>query len=177
MNTPPKKKSNPYRLGLGLVVLTILLAAVLQVYRDRGGEDRVPWMSDFATALGAAQATNKPILANFTADWCPPCQDMNRLTYSRPEVAQAIDDGFVPLKIDLTNPDHDQEALALRYDVRAIPTRVVIDRDGNPIATSSGDLRAPAFLDWLERYGHRSPNAVGSSGGTEPELLAKELSP
>lgn len=169
MNNVPKSRPNSYRLGLLLVVAVLLLAAVLQVYRDRGGEDRVPWISDFTTALGAAQSSNKPILAYFSAEGCLPCRDLKRYVFSRADIVQAIDRGFVPLKIDLiTDLDRQDEALALRYDIPGVPTLIILDSDGGARASVSGYVEASTLLAWLERDGHRPPNAVGSFHDTEP---------
>ena len=60
------------------------------------------------------------MLLEFTADWCIPCKELERLTYPHPLVrAQAK--RFVMVRIDATDPDEEIERLFERYRVFGLP--------------------------------------------------------
>ena len=62
-----------------------------------------PWS---AQAVADAQALGRPVLVNFTADWCVTCKLNERIALSSPRVAQALDDaGALYLVGDWTSRD------------------------------------------------------------------------
>ncbi|SIO07194.1 Trypsin-like peptidase domain-containing protein [Singulisphaera sp. GP187] len=72
--------------------------------------------------------TRSPILLDFQASWCGPCQQM------RPAIKQLIDNGYPVKEIDIDkSPD-----FAAKYRVDAVPTFIVIDGDGQELARSKG---------------------------------------
>lgn len=87
---------------------------------------RIEWRTDLDTALEESRRTGKPVLADFSADWCPPCIAMKHDVWPDDAVEQAVMDGYVPLVVDV---DRDVDASG-RYGVRAIPTILVLDGDG-----------------------------------------------
>ncbi len=69
--------------------------------------------------------SNIPVLVDFWAAWCGPCQVMN------PIVANLAEEWEGKVKVAKANID-DNEAIATEYDVQAIPT-ILIFRDGEII--------------------------------------------
>lgn len=138
---------------LAVILVFVVGAYLLDIGRSASaGEDLVPWEMGMARGSELAQETGKPMLVNFTADWCPPCQQMKREVFSQPAVAEAITDGFVPVKVDLTAPAQGgpEEQAAMRYGVRGIPAYVVIDADGSELART-GPQGDRDMLAWLQR--------------------------
>ena len=59
--------------------------------RDDNGNavvDSRPWSAE---AVVAARAEGRPVLVNFTADWCVSCKVNERLAFSSPRVAEAFE--------------------------------------------------------------------------------------
>ena len=76
----------------------------------------------------AAEGPARPTLLDFHAEWCPPCKQM------RPEVAKLRRDGVPIRSVDI---DQEQE-LAARYKVTAVPAFIVVDAGGKALGRTEG---------------------------------------
>jgi uncharacterized protein YyaL (SSP411 family) len=62
---------------------------------------RVEWRQWGEEAFAVAARTGKPILLSLTATWCTQCAEMDEETYAEPRIAANINDGFVPVRVDV----------------------------------------------------------------------------
>lgn len=76
--------------------------------------------ADLDRELAAAQATGKPLLFDFYADWCVSCKEMEKYTFTDPAVQSALAD-FVLLKADVTANDALDQALMQRFGIIGPP--------------------------------------------------------
>jgi thiol-disulfide isomerase/thioredoxin len=81
-----------------------------------------------ATPAGDATGEREPLLLDFHASWCGPCQQM------RPAIKQLVELGYQVKSVDV---DRSPE-LAQRYEVSAVPTFVIVDAAGEPLARTKG---------------------------------------
>jgi thiol:disulfide interchange protein DsbD len=112
----------------------------------------IAWSNDHDDSLALAQAQNRPLLIDFTADWCAACKELEHFTYTDPQVI-AASTNMVPVMIDATNgSDPEVKALLEKYEVRGLPTVKFLKPDGQPLEhlTVTGFLKADEFLPRME---------------------------
>ncbi|MBR1496503.1 MAG: thioredoxin [Oscillospiraceae bacterium] len=85
--------------------------------------------------------SDKPVLADFNADWCGPCQMLKPILEELSESYEGYK--FVSINID------DEDELAEEYDVASIPC-LVIFKDGAETERSIGMKPREALEELLE---------------------------
>jgi len=145
----PPGDSPPLRSGSTRARPTALLvaAAVLLVARVATGiyeERHRPHMPDLVHwqpiegAEAAAHAEGRPVLYDFTAEWCAPCELMQREVFADAESAREIEGSFLPVRVlDRAREEGSNTALVdsleRRFRVNTFPTLVVVPHDGDPV--------------------------------------------
>ncbi|OLE65796.1 MAG: hypothetical protein AUG03_02875 [Acidobacteria bacterium 13_1_20CM_2_68_14] len=123
-------------IGTALVVGGIWLS--MPLLSARAEPDWVPYSHE---AFARASTSGRPILIDFYADWCLPCKELDRFTFSDPRVLEESR-RFDLLKADLTQFESSQvREVRDRFDVIGVPTLVFLDAQGN----ERKDLRVYGF--------------------------------
>ncbi len=86
--------------------------------------------------------SDKPVLVDFTAAWCPPCRAMNPIL---DEVAASRDDLTI-VKLDVD----DNQEIAARYGVMSMPTFMLFS-GGTPVQTLVGSRPRKRLESELEQ--------------------------
>jgi len=114
----------------GLVLSCYLLLAPGHLFFHRGG---IQWLDYDEELVQRAKSEAKPVIIDFTADWCIPCREMEHRTFSSPPVIARARQ-FVTLRVDLTHSTKpENRSLMERYRVKGVPTIIFLDRDGREI--------------------------------------------
>jgi thiol:disulfide interchange protein DsbD len=106
-----------------------------------------------AAAVAASVAAGRPVMVEFSADWCLPCHELELNTFANEQVV-AKARGFDRYHVDLTKYDApESEASRKRYAITGVPTVVFLGADGREIpgARVEGFMAPAAFLGQLER--------------------------
>ena len=114
----------------GVGVVAAVAGAFLFVVWVGMPKAQLAWLHSEDEALKAVQSEKRPLIVDFTADWCGACKEMAKETFGDPRVLQAAGH-FVAVKIDATN-DEDPKVVNVmeKYQVKGLPTVLVIDSTG-----------------------------------------------
>ena len=105
------------------------------------------WMTDWEKARAKSMETGKPVVAMFSASWCGPCKMMIANVYPTKEAKEALE-SFVPVYID----SEKQVELASENGIRAYPTFVCFDAEGESISQHVGGGGVDDFLEMLGSF-------------------------
>ena len=129
------------------IAVTVLIAAIVlsvAAASTVAGTAKVNWV-DYETGLVRAQEQGKPLMVNFTAEWCKFCKQMKAETYTDPAVIAYLNEHFVATMVDTD----EQQELARQYYVRGLPTIWFLTSDAEKITNLPGYIDAPTFLQIL----------------------------
>ena len=144
------------------VLLVIVAWAGAHALRGGGGKEVMSgWADGMPAGQQLAQEADKPMVVLFTAGWCPPCQSLKKNVLAKGEVNDALQAGFVPVQIDLTDrsANNPNLAVAQQYGVQSIPTVIAMTSDGEPIGAYGGGDSVTTFTGWLDRMSSNDASA------------------
>ena len=101
----------------------------------------------FEQAVQRARTASMPVLLDFGAVWCPPCNLMDAEVFEA-DPAPAVVDAFVLAKLDVDDPS--SWDLKDRYEVGGYPTVIAIDAEGAEIGRMVGYRGRDATVNWLD---------------------------
>jgi thiol:disulfide interchange protein DsbD len=135
--------------GLALPALGIYL--LVAPGHIRGADTHgIPWLVYDDDLLVEAKAEGQPVVIDFTAEWCLPCQELDHETFADATVMEAAK-AVVPLRADLTRSAAEEvKELREKYGIVGVPTVVFIGADGR----ERTELRVVQFIEadeFLER--------------------------
>jgi thiol:disulfide interchange protein DsbD len=108
------------------------------------------WETNELTAVAKAQAEKRPLMVDFTADWCGACKKLYKETLTDPRVMEKAAN-FVAVKIDATDDEDPQvDAVKGKYKVVGLPTLVLYDSAGNERKRFNDFVPPDTFLAALE---------------------------
>jgi thiol:disulfide interchange protein DsbD len=93
--------------------------------------NRVSSRAELDSAVQAA--SGRPVILDFYADWCVSCKEMERYTFSDPQVRKRLEE-LVKLQADVTANTAEHQALLQRFRLFGPPGIVFFDREGREIA-------------------------------------------
>jgi thiol:disulfide interchange protein DsbD len=88
------------------------------------------------------QRAGRPVMLDFYADWCVSCKEMERFTFSDPQIRARLSKALL-LKADVTANNDDDRALLKRFQLFGPPGTIFFDANGR----ESRDVRVIGFQD------------------------------
>ena len=146
----PQRRGGGAAVGLIIIVGILAIALGLWQFFEAAPSSLTGWHHDLDSGIKASEATGKPMLVLFTADWCPPCRQLKKNVLTTHSVASYLQDQFVTVKIDLTERDSPNSAVAAEFGVQGIPTMFVYDQNAQMIDSIVGGMPQSAFLSWIK---------------------------
>lgn len=118
----------------------------------------ISWSTDYEAKLAQARAENRPVLIDFTAEWCAACKELEHYTFTDPRVMRAAQD-FVTIRVDGTDETPLFTGLKEKYGILGLPYVVFIDPNGEKLEplTVTGFVKPDEFLRRMCQV--QSPNS------------------
>jgi len=142
-----------FKLFKQIVGVLLLILGLFWIHRSlQEKTNGLSWNYYSGQSMEEILASGKPIFIDFYADWCAPCKQLDRETFSDSRV-QAKSEAFYFLKVDCTKPDAATRAFMSLHQVTGMPTLIIIKPDGQEITElrEIGYIDAARFLANLEK--------------------------
>jgi thiol:disulfide interchange protein DsbD len=131
-----------------IIAMALAAAAGWSFLRAPAGE-RISWQNYDTDLIETARIEGRPVLIKFTADWCLSCQAVEKIVYSRKDVAKLIKEkGVLAIKADTTTKDLPATfALKNVYNEPGVPVSMLF----MPGEKESVRWRGMSFADELKK--------------------------
>ncbi len=101
-------------------------------------------------AIDRAAAEGKLVFLDFWADYCSPCQLMEKYTFTDPSVISRMNGSYVPVRINIET--FDGYDLKAQYNVKLLPTIIVLNSKGKQVARFEESMSATKLNEVLAKY-------------------------
>ncbi len=138
--------------GFGIVkyvvsILTLAAAVYLLIPSEKVSPD---WKKFSLEGYESSLQNNEKMVVDFYADWCIPCKELDKLTFSDKNVINESK-FFTFYKVDMTKSDSEKnEELRKKFNILGMPTVLIIDSKGKEVKRLTGFVNAEEFLKFME---------------------------
>ncbi|MGL6194391.1 MAG: DUF255 domain-containing protein [Thermoguttaceae bacterium] len=144
MKTFQKVKSSVFFI-VAIFILALSASSLWAVTPATEGTEGVVWETDFRKGIETAKKTNRLILLHFYSNNCPPCKQMDMRVFPRSDVAEALSNEFVAIKVDTElNPKAVQ-----KNNIVSIPADLIVTPQGNVVYRRAGGANANQYVNEL----------------------------
>lgn len=112
----------------------------------------IAWVNDYDEGMRRGQVEGKPVMIDFTAEWCVACKKLDTEVFSAASVSEEAG-RFIAMKLDATEIDDDMQTLFARYQIMGLPSVLFFDSNGKFLNDTrvTGVLPADAFVDVMRQ--------------------------
>ncbi|MCP4870988.1 MAG: thioredoxin fold domain-containing protein [Proteobacteria bacterium] len=125
-------------LGVGLFLL----------FAPEKEHEAITWSDQYQATLSSAKTEGRPVILDFTADWCAACKELEHKTYTDAAVLQCADE-FETVMIDGTTDTPEFVELKKEYGIKGLPAVYFLCPEGDVVKelTLKGFEPADRFLE------------------------------
>jgi thioredoxin-like negative regulator of GroEL len=132
--------------------------------------EHIRWASNLDSAAKMAAHASKPIVVHFYADWCGPCEQLDRVVFKDKRLVRAMNEDVIAVKVDVDR----QREIADRFGVQAVPTDVYLNSAGELIDSIKSPQSAAEYRLTIQQLKRLEPpptvaHWVSSRGATALE--------
>jgi len=121
--------------SVGTISVIAALVLLLRPAWLSGPEEHagsIEWSPYSREKVAAAEKEGKPVMIEFSADWCIPCHELEEKTFSKKDII-TLAEGFVTLKVDMTTPGERVNRIKREFNIRGVPTIVFYNSKGERV--------------------------------------------
>jgi len=145
--------TKPSRKWLVRIIAIVLAVTAGWVFLPAPAAELIQWQPYDASAIETANAESRPILIEFTADWCWNCEVVEKVVFGRKEIADLIEQKDVlAIKADTTLENY-PAALALKnkYKEPGVPVTILYIPGEQELARFNGMFFTKKLKGLLEK--------------------------
>jgi thiol:disulfide interchange protein DsbD len=117
-----------------VLVGTVVTGLAAWPQPGRVATDTLAWEPLTDEALRDARTAQRPVLIEFTADWCINCKVLEQTVYRDRRVVRAVREvNAITLRADLTRPDERLKRYLREFGGAGLPFAVVLNGRGKPV--------------------------------------------
>lgn len=145
-----------------IVAIVAIILGTWLIKPESAPAEKMAWQPYQFDVYESAVNSGKPVIIDFYADWCIPCKEMDKITFTDPAVVR-LSEQFHLLKVDLTSAAS-PEVIRLkdRFNIKGVPSILFIDKNGREIESlrTLGFEKAELFLDKMNKTLSRNPGGI-----------------
>lgn len=127
------------------------LAVILAVFCPLGSlaQEVLFQEKPFAEILRLAVQEQKPVFIDFYTDWCGPCKTMSNTVFKQEPAAGYLNDNFINVKLNAEKGEGQE--LAGEFEIKAYPTYIILNHQGEEIYRFSGSMTGEKFVETISK--------------------------
>ena len=120
------KRANLKNVTVAVTVIVATGAVFLATLQPRtGAQNEIPWRTFSNRDLKELVGAGHTVFVDVTADWCITCKINKAFVINKPEVAERLSSGIVPMRADWTKPDPEIAQFLRQHGRFGIPFNIV----------------------------------------------------
>ncbi len=131
---------------IGALLVSAGILSAMEYRAQARDAASIAWNSSLEDALRISQNAGKPLMLDFTADWCAACKEMDATTFRDARVVSEIAANWIPARIDATRNSPELDSILGRFKVQGFPTVVLISPSGKILDKMTGYMAPEELL-------------------------------
>ncbi len=144
---------------IGIVLISLMMALPLFAQKKELQKGIIFEEGTLAQALAKAKNNKKGpklVFVDCYTEWCGPCKAIAKDVFPLEHVGKFFNANFVNMKIDMEKGEGVE--IGKKYGIRAYPTFLILDGDGNEINRVIGGGQADRFIERVKKAMDPSTN-------------------
>ncbi len=140
------KNIKTFGYGIGFVAFAALIYFIFP-----NSDNSIQWNKFDLSIYENTVNEGDPIIIDFYADWCIPCKELDKQTFSDKRVI-GLSKKFVMIKADMTKTLSEETVkIANKFNIVGMPTVLIIDSKGNELERLTGFVNADEFIKIMQK--------------------------
>ena len=108
------------------------------------------WNTNLSEVFTVSKKTDKPILMDFTAEWCTACKELETVTFSDKAVVDELKNNWNLAQVDATRNSAALDKILKKYKIKGFPTIIIFSNKGKELYRFSGFVNPDRLMEVLK---------------------------